>query len=622
MKGHSPGEHLDEAFQLAMLQAITSGIEGYVSCIDRERRIRYLNRTLTRDFSQILGRKIEDFMTSPRREAAIEGVERAFATQAPQQFETTVTLASGVIRHIATCVIPFRVPSGAEAALQISTDVTEQRRLAEELQQSVEFRRRVVENLPDFVMMVDRERRLVWVNRTAPQLTREEVIGAKLDAFISPEGLEDAARVIAEAFDSAKSGQYDTCGYRDGQTTAWYSVRVAPVLGEGRVEHVLLITTDITERKRAEQTLRETSEQLHRAQRLEGLAQLAGGIAHDFNNLLQVIEGNLAFAKQSLNDGGSPREELEQATRATERAAELTSHLLAIGRRARVDSKRVELGELIDNTVRLLRRTIPENVVLRFDPAGARYHVALDAPQFEQVLTNLCVNAWDAMPRGGVLAIQLEPEGSSHVVVRVCDTGVGIAAEHLSRIFDPFFTTKSVGSGLGLAVAAGIVAAHGGVLTAESDGKSGSILKVKLPLVASSEPPKPRVEPAGDATVILVAEDEDLVRAQVARILGRAGYTVLQACNGVRAVELYRARGSEIALVILDVVMPELDGWHAYLEMEKLQPGLRALFTTGYAANVLPEDFGARGARLLTKPYKPERLVAQVRELLQPVQQL
>ncbi|MEY2929751.1 MAG: hypothetical protein RL033_500 [Pseudomonadota bacterium] len=622
MDAHSPGGRFDEAFQLAMLEAAMGGIDAFVSCIDRQRRILFLNRTLTRDISEVLGKRIDDFITPPYRQAAVECVERAFASQTPQRLEYVVTLAEGADRHLATRVVPFRAPGGMEVALQITTDVSEPRRLAEELQQSVEFRRRVVENLPDFVTMVDRERRFVWINRTAPQLKAEDVIGAKLDAFLSPDGLDKAISAIANAFASAEVGQYETEAYRDGQTQAWYTVRVVPVLGEGTVEHVLLITTDITERKRAEQVLRDTSEQLHRAQRLDSLGQLAGGIAHDFNNLLQVIEGNLSFAKQILNEGGAPRAELEQATLATERAAELTSHLLAIGRRTRVDSKRVELGELVGNSLRMLRRTIPETVVLKYEAPATRYYVALDAPQFEQVLTNLCVNAWDAMPQGGILTIRIEPEGSTHVLMSVCDTGVGIPAENLPRIFEPFFTTKGVGSGLGLAVAAGIVAAHAGAMTAESDGKCGATLKVKLPRIANtSEQPKAKAEAAHGAGVILIAEDEELVRVQVARILVRAGYTVLQANNGVRAVEMFRAHQHEIDLVILDVVMPELNGWQAFLEMEKLQPQLGVLFTTGYAANVLPEDFAARGARLLSKPYKPERLLAQVRELIPPAKE-
>jgi len=266
----------------------------------------------------------------------------------------------------------------------------------------------------------------------------------------------------------------------------------------------------------------------------------------------------------------------------------------------------------------MLRRAIPENVVLQYEPPAIRYFVALDAPQFEQVLINLCVNARDAMPDGGTLSVGIEPDGPAHVLVSVSDTGTGIAPESLSRVFEPFFTTKGAGSGLGLAVAAGIVAAHGGTMVAESDGRKGTTMKVRLPCVEpASDPPGQDPDSASRGSgVILVAEDEDLVRAQVDRILRRAGYTVLQANNGMRAVELFRQHRDRIDLVILDVVMPELDGWRAYLLMEQLVPSVKVLFTTGYAASVLPQDFAARGARLLSKPYKPQRLLAQVRELL------
>jgi PAS domain S-box-containing protein len=619
MSGEQPGKHLDDAFNLAFFRALTSGIDRYVSCIDRQRRILFLNRTLTRDLSDILESRMEDFIDPQHRAAAIECVERAFASGAPQHIEFTVVLADGARLHLVTRVLPFRGPRDEEVAALITSDVSESRRLAEELEQSMEFRGRVVENLPDFVALLDRQYRYVWANRFAPQLTPADVIGAKIDAFVPPESLDKIHAAIDGAFDSGTVGHFETEAYRDGVTTAWYAVRVVPVLSEGKLENVLLITADITERRRAELALRETEEQLQRAQRLESLGQLAGGIAHDFNNLLQIIEGNLSFAKQGLKDGLVPAEELDQAMRATERAAELTSHLLAIGRRTRVDSKRVELGTLIGQSIRMLRRAIPESVVLKYEAPATRHFVALDAPQFEQVLINLCVNARDAMPGGGTLSVRVEPDGVAHVLVSVTDTGTGIAPENLSRVFEPFFTTKGAGSGLGLAVAAGIVAAHGGVMMAESDGSTGTTIKVRLPCVSpATDPPGPEPDGAAPGSgVILVAEDEELVRAQVDRILRRAGYSVLQANNGTRAVELFREHQERIDLVILDVVMPELDGWRAYLQMEELMPSVKVLFTTGYAANVLPRDFAARGARLLSKPYKPQRLLEQVRELLQ-----
>jgi PAS domain S-box-containing protein len=490
--------------------------------------------------------------------------------------------------------------------------------LAEQLEQSIEFRRQVIEHLPDFVSLLDRDYRVLWVNRFGTKIRAEHVIGVKLDAFLSPETLPLAKRCIDAAFEHSTVGQYEAEGVGENTLLAWYQVRVVPVRKEGRIANVLMIASDITERKRAERALRETEEQLHRAQRLESLGQLSGGIAHDFNNLLQVIDGNLTFAQERLKKGQSVSEELDQALRATERAAELTSHLLAIGRRKRMDPRRVDLGALVAQSMRMLRRAIPENVRLEYEPPAEPLFAELDAPQFEQVLINLCVNARDAMPQGGALSVQITAADAMQLVVRVRDTGVGIAPENLQRVFEPFFTTKGAGSGLGLAVAAGIVAAHGGVIIAESDGHSGTTMKVRLPRVdsGSSEAPRTLAPALGGEGLILVAEDEAMVRAQLVRVLAHAGYTVLEADNGARAVELFRANVGKIDAVLLDMIMPELDGWQAFLKIEALQPGIKVLFSTGYAANVLPPDFAARGARLLSKPYKPQILLAQIRELL------
>jgi two-component system cell cycle sensor histidine kinase/response regulator CckA len=618
MSGRDPSEHQGDAFQLAMFRALTASFDGYVNCIDRERRILFLNRTLTRDLSNILGRRIEEFITEAHRQAAIDCAERAFQTGDAQQIEYTVSLADSRPRHLLTRFAPFAGPRGEALALQFTTDITERRRLAEELEQSMEFRRRVVENLPEIIALMDRQHRFVWINRVPPHVTLEQVIGQQLDDLPHLAGLEVAHAAIESVFDKGVIEYYEIES-RHPEGSRWYGVRVVPIRTERGVENVLLITADLTERKRAEQALREKDEQLHRAQRLESVGQLAGGIAHDFNNLLQVIHGNLSFAKEGVRYGEDPSDDLEQAVIATERAGELTQHLLAIGRRSRLAPKPVVLGALIEQSMRMLRRAIPETIKLVFEPPPAAYVVKLDPPQFEQVLINLCVNARDAMPLGGSIRVRIASDGGSHVLMSVSDTGTGIAPEHLGRIFEPFFTTKGAGSGLGLAVAAGIVAAHGGEMIAESDGQRGTTIKVRLPLVLEApEAAAPELDGGhgGGAGVILVAEDEDQVRTQVQRILERAGYTILSAPNGVKAVELFRQHHARIDLVLLDVVMPELDGWQAFLQMNALAPGVQVLFTTGYAASVLPADFASHGARLISKPYKRERLLAEVRDIM------
>lgn len=616
-----PEGQLGEALRGAIFSALLQATREYISCIDRQRRVLFVNRTLSRDASEIVGQPLESFLSAMDRQPAIECLEDAFSSGAMREIEYVAVLKNGTRRLLGNRFVPFRGPSGEELVLLLSEDVTERRHLAEELERSEEFRRRVVEHLPDFVSMLDHEHRFVWVNRLAPGLQWKDVIGKKLELFQSPDELPAVDAAIQSAFESGTVGQYETEGYKDGKTSAWYLVRVVPIVLEGKVDNVLLITSDVTERKRAELALRQTEEQLHRAQRLESLGQLAGGIAHDFNNLLQVIAGNISVAQQNLKRTRVPNEELEQALHATQRAAELTSQLLAIGRRKRVDSKRVELGALVEKSVRMLRHAIPENIVLQYEAPVEPCFVELDGPQFDQVLLNLFVNARDAMADGGTLTIRIQPEGTTHVTMTVSDTGAGIPPENLPRIFEPFFTTKGAGSGLGLAIAAGIVSAHGGVILTESDAKSGTTMTVRLPRPAPTDDRAPsRLRtPCRGTGVILVAEDEDMVRTQVVRILESAGYSVFSAPNGARAVDLFREHREEIELLILDVIMPELDGWQAYLRIESLAPGIKVLFTTGYAASVLPKDFAARGARLLHKPYGPELLLSQIGELLEQV---
>jgi PAS domain S-box-containing protein len=601
-----------------MLRGLLSTLPNYIALVDRERRVLFLNRTRSRNLSEVIGQQMEQFIAPQHREVVVAGVELAFETGQRQTITYDSLIADGSRLHLTTAVLPLEDPSGRRVALLIVHDETERHRLRTELERSEEFRRRVIENLPDYVSLVDREHRFIWVNRFASTLDRAQVIGTQIESFVTPESVEATSAAIDATFETGQPGQCEVEGYGDGTSTRWVLNRTVPIEVGGKVDAVLLITSDLSDLKRAEQALREKDRQLHHAQHLESIGQLAGGIAHDFNNLLQVIDGNLHFIKEGLENEEDVSEDIEQALRATRSAAELTSRLLAVGRRKRVATTRVDLAALASVNMRMLRAAIPENVNIVFEPPSEACFVQVDAAEFEQVLINLCVNARDAMPQGGTLRVWVEPDGDEHVLLSVADDGVGIPKEDLTRVFEPFFSTKATGSGLGLAVAAGIVAAHGGTLVAESDGVRGSTMRVRLPRTegerpASQHPPEPVI---GGTATLLVAEDEPRVRTQVVRILRGAGYTVLEAEHGLRAIELFKANADEIDLVMLDAIMPQCDGWRAYVEIERLKPGVKVMFTTGYAANVLPADFSARGARLLSKPFKPAELLAKVKELL------
>jgi PAS domain S-box-containing protein len=726
-----------DAMTAAMFRAFANSAGSYVSCIDRDRRVRFLNRTLSRELSEIIGRRSEEFVAEPQRAAMVLAIEAAFAGQRPEQLEYEVELADGRRLWLVTQILPFSGPGDEPFALQITTDLTEQRRLLTELSKSEDFRKLIVENLPDFVMLLDRERRFRWINRVSPGVDMSRLLGACLDDFITPTAKDTVRHAVESVFATRQPTEYEAIAVSSNQQRTWYSTRVLPIAGDR--ETVLLISSDVSRQKRTELALRESEErfralaeyspdliaiinpereieyvnreppwrapgssvgqrlddfmlpsqiaaasqaieavftrgetgeyeasepnqdtlyrvrvaplgwtgereralvvstditraraderareslqaQLHQAQRRETIGVLAGGIAHDFNNLLQVILTNLHFAEEQVAPQNLASAELREAIRASERAAELTAHLLAIGRRQRVDPQCVDLSRLIERSLRMLRRVIPENIELVFEAAPEPCPVSGDPPQLEQVLLNLCLNARDAMPNGGKLLVSVRVLHGSppRAELLVTDTGMGISTEQLKRIFEPFFSTKGAGSGLGLAVVAGIVAAHGGAVTVESDEGRGSTFRVGLPLAAKSAPetsPAPS-ESARGSELILIAEDEPLVRAQVVRILSRAGYSVLEAEDGLKALQLFAQHRDSIRMVLLDVIMPGMDGWQVFLRLEATCPAVKVAFTTGYAADALPEDFGSRGKRLLSKPYRPDALLALVRDVL------
>jgi two-component system cell cycle sensor histidine kinase/response regulator CckA len=729
---------LSEALEAALFRVLARSSTAFISCFDRERRIVFLNRTLSRTFEELVGRRIEEFAAPAGREGLVAAAEAAFESGEPQRYEFQAVLASGEELALGVQVVPFKGPNGEPLALQLSSDLTENRRLALALDQSEEFRRRVVENLPDYVVLLDRDRRFQWVNRLAPGLAEADVVGAVLDDFVSEETLPVTRAAIEHVFSTGTPAQYEVESVVESQRT-WFSTRVVPVMTNGEVRRVLALTSVITERKLAEASLkrsearfralaeyspdhiavitpghvceyanrgvagrpaetmvgqkleeftppedleaaraalasvfgsgvpadyettasgdvvfrvrvvpfgaedeqaralmvstditrvrkdeaarRDLLTQLHQAQRLESIGMLAGGIAHDFNNLLQVIQSNLHFARESLDHPQVAAAELEEALRATQRAAELTRHLLAVGRRQHLEPKCADLGTLVKNSVRMIRRVMPASIEIHCE-AGEGCFALVDGPEIEQVLLNLCLNARDAMPSGGNLRISVggDPDDDATCLLAVSDDGVGIERALIPRLFEPFFTTKAsgTGSGLGLAVAAGIVHAHGGIITVNSALGRGSTFSVRLPRAreeAGGRTPSEHASARGNE-LVLVAEDEPLVRAQVARVLTSAGYRVLCAENGEEAVELFARERGRVGLVFLDVVMPKLDGWQAFLRIAEMERGVRVLFTSGYSADALPPDFDGLGIRLLSKPYAPAALLDAVRETL------
>jgi PAS domain S-box-containing protein len=403
-----------------------------------------------------------------------------------------------------------------------------------------------------------------------------------------------------------------------------------PIRRDGQIVGAAVSFLDITDRKRLEN-------QFHQAQKMEAVGQLAGGVAHDFNNLLTVINGYSDLLLQSLPPSDPSREFITEIHKAGERSAGLTRQLLAFSRQQILAPRVLDLNEVVTDTEKMLRRMIGEDMRLATKLEHGLWAVRADPGQVEQVLMNLAVNARDAMPRGGRMTIETrnveldesyvwthpDARPGPHVLLSVTDTGSGMPPEVKARLFEPFFTTKGPGqgTGLGLSTVYGIVRQSGGHIGVHSEIGVGTTFKVFLPRAeASAQGLKVhagiRVPPRGKET-ILIAEDEDAVRALTRRVLVGCGYTVLEATDGANAVQIAAGHAGPIHLLITDVVMPGAGGRAVAEQLTEEHPGIRVLFMSGYTDDaVLRHGVLSERVNFLQKPFSPAALAFKVRHVL------
>jgi two-component system, cell cycle sensor histidine kinase and response regulator CckA len=401
------------------------------------------------------------------------------------------------------------------------------------------------------------------------------------------------------------------------------------------IEYVGDQTGRIFERQAAEEVLKEKEEQLRQSQKMEAIGALAGGVAHEFNNLLQAIQGYARFATLNLETDHAARHDLEQVVKASDRASKLIRQLLGFARRQAMQANDVQLQEVVDDVRRLLKPLIGAHISQDIQCSHGVGAVRGDTAMLEQVLVNLCLNARDAMPDGGTLTLRLRevqfseevcltrlgllPGCYAHLQVR--DTGRGMDENTMQRIFEPFFTTKEPGkgTGLGLAMVYGAVQQHSGKILVNSKPGEGTTFDIYLPVTAAAQPSRPNPVPAesvGGNETILVAEDESLVRDIAVRILASAGYHVLVASDGHDALRVFDEHRADVALVLLDIVMPNMGGREAFQRMQKVRPDLRAIFATAYSPEEYALHLGDEQLPVIDKPFDPDELLTRVRTAL------
>ena len=518
------------------------------------------------------------------------------------------------------------VPLASAAAVAI-----EQALLTDMLRESEAKFRALTETVASAIF-ISRSERILYVNREAERLlgyTREELLAMPSTRIIHPDDVETVRRRREARLRGEEVRSRYEFRLVDRQGRARWVDFTATVAEYEGAPAVLGTAFDITERKMLE-------EQLRQAQKMEAVGRLAGGVAHDFNNLLNVILGYSELLLDDMPKEDPRRAQLEQIARAGDRAASLTSQLLAFSRQQVLQPRVVNLNEVIGTVEKMLQRVIGEDVGVHTRLDNELGRVRIDPGQIEQMVMNLAVNARDAMPAGGSLTLEtanvtltetdcrtLTDMAPGHYVrLQVIDSGAGMDAETLARCFEPFFTTKEVGkgTGLGLSMVYGIVKQSGGHITASSTPGQGSTFRVFFPRVdePAAEPAAAAhpVAPVGTET-ILVVEDEPAVRRLACDYLAEKGYTVLEAPNPARAVEMVREHTGKIDMVLTDVIMPGLSGRELVETLRGLRPGLRVLYMSGYTADAIAHHGVLDpGVEFIQKPFTPSALARRLRETL------
>jgi PAS domain S-box-containing protein len=529
---------------------------------------------------------------------------------------------------------------------QVTTDLTERQEAQRALLESERRYRRLVEAVVDYaIFQLDTGGMVTTWNAGAQRIKGyqpHEIIGRHFSNFYTDE--EKAAGVPTKALAQAReTGRFEAEGWRvrkDG-TKFWASVVIDRILDDrGELAGFAKVTRDVTERHEAQEKLKQAQEQLQASQKLEAVGQLSGGIAHDFNNLLMIVLGNLENAQRRAKlmpaDPNLLRA-LTNATRGAQRAAALTSRLLAFSRRQALDPKPLNVNAFLNGSVEFLQRALGEHVEVEAVGAPGLWNIEVDSNHLESALVNLAINARDAMPSGGKLTIEAanvfaddeysrqNPEltPGQYVVICVSDTGAGMSKEILAHAFEPFFTTKELGqgTGLGLSQVYGFVKQSGGHIKIYSEIGQGTTVKLYLPRhvgpAATTDDDERWVVEGTQTETILVVEDDADLRGYLTDVLRALNYHVIAVPNAQTALTAVLQTEKRIDLLLTDIVMPGINGRELARRAQEIRPSLPVLYMTGYSRNaVVHQGRLDEGVELLQKPVSQAELASRVRKLL------
>ena len=539
-------------------------------------------------------------------------------------------------RILHTKKIPILNADGsAQFLLGISEDITE-RKQSEEKNLRLAT---IVDSSDDAIISKTLDGTITSWNKGAERIygyKEHEVIGKPISS-LAPHDREDEIQGFLEQIRSGGTVKHvETVRRNKVGDDIDVSLTISPIIDkDGGIIGASTIARDITDRVKAEQQTKVLQSQLFQAQKMEAVGTLAGGVAHDFNNLLQAVLGYSELMLQRKKEGEPDYADLQKIYQSGKRGADLVKSLLTFSRKVETNYVPVDLNQEITSVRSLLSRTIPRTIRIDLRLSGSLESIKADPSQISQVLMNLGVNARDAMPEGGILTIEttniqldeeycsrhLETKPGSYVLLTVSDTGQGMDKETLSHIFEPFFTTKEPGkgTGLGLATVYGIVKQYGGHITCYSEVGLGTTFKIYFPAIQTAQdlqaPTVKTTIPRGTENVLLV-DDEDDIRDLGATLINNFGYKVITANDGKEALEIYQREGESISVIILDLIMPVMDGRQCLTEILRVNPNAKVIIASGYSESGLVKGATTGAKGFVQKPYNMGQLLTKIREIL------
>ena len=562
---------------------------------------------------------IETFLAPEHRAAVRDDIQQVLAGKRTLNFEDDSLLPDGT-----RCTLLWNVTRVLDAAgtpvgiVATGLDITGRKEAEERF-------RLVFEHASDGLLISD-ERGVLDCNPAALALlgltSREQLLGrmpAEFSPTLQPDGVPSAQKSRQLGAITLEQGAHTFDWVHQRPDGTMVPVEVSVQHSRLNNERVSIVSwRDQSRRLEVERERAVVEQRLHVAQKMEAVGQLAGGVAHDFNNLLAALRNSIQLAIQEVPRELSIHTDLELALRTTERASALTGQLLAFSRQQGRDVQRIDLTQVVQELMPLLRAALPVAVTLHVAVHGTPVHVTADRGQMEQALLNLVLNARDAMPRGGALSITVRPDSAgTQAILTVTDTGDGMDAAVQARMFEPFFTTKPLGSGtgLGLAVVYGVITQHGGTIRVESAPSAGTSLHIALPLsdaepqtAISATPPSV----ARPVTVLLV-DDDRAVRSTTRRLLERSKFTVVDVDSAATALERFRAEPGAFDVLLTDIRMPGMDGVQLAQAVRDIMPRFPVVFISGYG-DVGDQHLDAMtSVQLVAKPFAAEKLFAALR---------